>query len=224
MWNDGGNDGGSSSTWAQESAYKLIRRQADQSSVASATPDVASWTSSAASPSSTSSGSGDCGSNSTQGTYCVTSLLDELSSYLGTELSLREIATIALGGNATAIQALESIPPTALCNDCIFGALSLVETEFPEVGTSFWIGNSTLNQFLDTTCNSTGLVVSQSKLNLAHCTTINTDLPPRWHSAGERDCFCLQFFLPLSFRQWHFYLRSHFYRFSRSSQVRHSSG
>ncbi|OWZ37184.1 hypothetical protein C356_04628 [Cryptococcus neoformans c45] len=162
MRNDGGNDGGSSSTWAQESAYKLIRRQADQSSVASATPDVASWTSSAASPSSTSSGSGDCGSNSTQGTYCVTSLLDELSSYLGTELSLREIATIALGGNATAIQALESIPPTALCNDCIFGALSLVETEFPEVGTSFWIGNSTLNQFLDTTCNSTGLVVSQN--------------------------------------------------------------
>ncbi|EAL19751.1 hypothetical protein CNBG3790 [Cryptococcus deneoformans B-3501A] len=161
MWYDAGTDSSPSPTYAQESAYRLIRRQ-DQGSDASATSDIASWTSSAASPSSTASGSDNSSSNSTEGTYCVTSLLDELSSYLGTELSLREIATIALGGNATAIQDLESIPPTALCNECIFGALSLVETEYPDVGTSVWIGNSTLNQFLDTTCNSTGLVVSQN--------------------------------------------------------------
>ncbi|KIR54717.1 hypothetical protein I315_02598 [Cryptococcus gattii Ru294] len=161
MWNNGGgNDAGPSASYAAESAYKLIRRQRDQSSGSSASPAVFS-TSSAASPSSTASSSGNSTSNTTE-TYCLISVLDELSYYLGTNLSLQEIATIALGGNATAVQTLASIPPTALCNDCIFGALSLAETEFPDVGTSIWIGNTTLNQFFDTTCNATGLVISQN--------------------------------------------------------------
>lgn len=161
MWNNGAEtDAGPSASFAAESAYKLIRRQADKSSGSSASPFVSS-TSSAASPGSTASSSGNSTSNTTE-TYCLISVIDELSYYLGTNLTLQEIATIALGGNATAVQTLASIPPTALCNDCIFGALSLVETEFPDVGTSIWIGNTTLNQYFDTTCNATGLVVSQN--------------------------------------------------------------
>lgn len=161
MWNNGaGTDAGPSASFAAESAYKLIRRQPAQGSGSSASPAVFS-TSSAASPSSTASSSGNSTSNTTE-TYCLISVIDELSYYLGTNLSLQEIATIALGGNATAVQTLASIPPTALCNDCIFGALSLAETEFPDVGTSIWIGNTTLNQFFDTTCNATGLVISQN--------------------------------------------------------------
>ncbi|WVO21351.1 uncharacterized protein IAS62_002659 [Cryptococcus decagattii] len=161
MWNNGAEpDAGPSASFAAESAYKLLRRQSDQSSGSSASPAVIS-TSSAASPKSTASSSGNSTSNTTE-TYCLISVLDELSYYLGTNLSVREIATIALGGNATAVQTLASIPPTALCNDCIFGALSLIETEFPDVGTSIWIGNTTLNQFFDTTCNATGLVISQN--------------------------------------------------------------
>lgn len=164
MWNNGAEpDAGPSASFAAESAYKLLRRQSDQSSGSSASPAVIS-TSSAASPKSTASSSGNSTSNTTE-TYCLISVLDELSYYLGTNLSVREIATIALGGNATAVQTLASIPPTALCNDCIFGALSLIETEFPDVGTSIWIGNTTLNQFFDTTCNATGLVISQSELD-----------------------------------------------------------
>ncbi|OCF57660.1 hypothetical protein L486_05122 [Kwoniella mangroviensis CBS 10435] len=98
-------------------------------------------------------------SNSTNGTFCATSLLTELESYLGEPLTPTNIATIGLGGNSTAVDALRSIPPTALCDECIFGALSLIEEQYPQLGQirigGDSTGNITINSFLERTCNAT---------------------------------------------------------------------
>jgi hypothetical protein len=96
--------------------------------------------------------------NTTNGTFCATSLLTELQSYLGANLSLPYIATAALGGNAT-VQLIEKIPPKALCSDCIFAAVDLIEEQYPGLG-NISLGaingtNTTLNQFLTGTCNAT---------------------------------------------------------------------
>ncbi|WRT68615.1 uncharacterized protein IL334_005593 [Kwoniella shivajii] len=93
-------------------------------------------------------------SNSTNGTFCATSLLTEFQSYLGEDLTISNIATIALGGNQTALDTIKSIPPTALCDECVFGALSLVEEQYPQLG-NITLGNYTLNTFLTGTCNAT---------------------------------------------------------------------
>ncbi|KAK8854607.1 hypothetical protein IAR55_003346 [Kwoniella newhampshirensis] len=97
--------------------------------------------------------------NTTNGTFCATSLLTEFSSYLGTDLTTSYVTSVALGGNATALQTIESIPLSALCNECVFAALDLVEEELPFIG-NISVMNTTLNGFLDGQCNSTNLTVS----------------------------------------------------------------
>ncbi|WWD19256.1 hypothetical protein CI109_103714 [Kwoniella shandongensis] len=97
--------------------------------------------------------------NTTNGTFCATSLLTELSSYLGAPLTTSYITNAALGGNATVVQRLQSIPPSALCDECIFAALDLIEQELPFVG-NISVGNSTLNTYLNGQCKSDNLTIS----------------------------------------------------------------
>ncbi|WVN86178.1 uncharacterized protein L203_101339 [Cryptococcus depauperatus CBS 7841] len=147
--------GGKANTGPSSSAFSLMGGQAIQNSSVSQT-----LSSSASTP--TATGSASNGS-STPGNseYCVTSVITELFSYLGnTSLTLNDVATIALGGNATAIQTIMSIPPTALCNDCVFAAVTLVEAEFPDIGTSVSINGSTANDWLNHTCSASGLQLS----------------------------------------------------------------
>lgn len=98
--------------------------------------------------------------NTTNGTFCATSLLTEVSAYLGANLTNSFIDNAVLSGNTTILNMLEMIPPTALCNDCIFAALDLIEDEFPQVGSVPISANVTLNSYLNGTCNATGYVVS----------------------------------------------------------------
>ncbi|OCF32671.1 hypothetical protein I316_05592 [Kwoniella heveanensis BCC8398] len=112
--------------------------------------------------------------SSSNGTFCATSLLTELQSYLGTNLTVTSIITDALGGNATALQTIKSIPPSALCNDCVFAAISLVEEQYPQLG-NVSIGNTTLNGFLEGTCNSTSS--SNSTSSETYEITTNGTLP-----------------------------------------------
>ncbi|WVQ79704.1 hypothetical protein IAT38_001804 [Cryptococcus sp. DSM 104549] len=143
---------------ATEASASATESATDASAAPSASATAATGTDSG---NSTTNGTESSGNSTADGEFCVTSLLTEVFTYLGSpNLTVSQLATIALGGNSSAIIALESIPVTAVCNDCIFAALALVETEFPDVGTSFYIGNYTLNQFLDATCNATGLEVS----------------------------------------------------------------
>ncbi|WWC71356.1 uncharacterized protein I206_105311 [Kwoniella pini CBS 10737] len=124
--------------------------------------------------------------SSSNGTFCATSLLTELQSYLGEDLTPTNIATIALGGNSTGLDKIKSIPPTALCDECIFGALSLVEEQYPQLGNITVVGNYTLNQFLETTCNKTtsgssGFIISNNGTLPTNITesAINSTLTPQ---------------------------------------------
>lgn len=114
--------------------------------------------------------------NTTNGTFCATSLLTELQSYLGANLSLPYIATAALGGNATVVQLIENIPPKALCSDCIFAAVDLIEEQYPWLGnvsiTTMNGTNTTLNQFLIGTCNATYSITKSTSRNLIFRHTI----------------------------------------------------
>ncbi|WVR09416.1 hypothetical protein IAU60_006483 [Kwoniella sp. DSM 27419] len=115
-------------------------------------------------------------SQSTNGTFCATSLLAEFASYMGTNLTVSDVITDALGGNATALQTIKSIPPSVLCNDCIFAAFSLVEEQYPQLG-NITIGNSTLNSFLEGTCNATSSANSTSSTNESYEISTNGTLP-----------------------------------------------
>ncbi|WWC63526.1 uncharacterized protein I303_106129 [Kwoniella dejecticola CBS 10117] len=144
--------------------------------------------SSANSTSASSSANSTTSTNSTSsnGTFCAVSLLTELQSYLGEDLTPTNIATTALGGNSTALDNIKSIPPTALCDECIFGALSLVEEQYPQLGNITVVGNYTLNQFLETTCNKTtsaeGLTISNNGTLPTNVTesAVNSTLTPQY--------------------------------------------
>jgi hypothetical protein len=110
--------------------------------------------------------------NTTNGAFCATSLLTELQSYLGANLSLPYIATAALGGNATVVQLIEKIPTKALCSDCIFAAVDLIEEQYPWFG-NISLGaingtNTTLNQFLVGTCNATYNITKSASMSPIH--------------------------------------------------------
>jgi hypothetical protein len=95
--------------------------------------------------------------NSTNGTFCVTDLATDLSAYLGVNLTNNYIDSLALGANITALQAVTAIPPTALCSDCVYAALDLIYTEYPQFGniTVDRRNNVTINSFLNQTCSAT---------------------------------------------------------------------
>lgn len=103
--------------------------------------------------------------NSTDGYFCVTSLLTQLSAYFGTDLSVPYITAAASGQNSTAIDLLTSIQPNIVCNDCIFAALDIINEAYPaagdfEIATAFGLLNmtsplpagTTVNSFANETC------------------------------------------------------------------------
>lgn len=92
--------------------------------------------------------------NHTNGTFCVTSVLTEVSAYLGANLTNNYVDTFALGANSSATRLLKSIPPSALCSDCIFAAVDLIEEEYPTLG-MLQLGNSTMNTTLNQLLNGT---------------------------------------------------------------------
>jgi hypothetical protein len=105
--------------------------------------------------------------NSTNGTFCVTEVLTDLSGYLGVNLTNSFIDTALLGGNSSVLQLIESIPPQALCSDCVVAGLELVELEYPGLGNASFAlsktGNYTVNQFFNMECAAVGLSISSSK-------------------------------------------------------------
>ena len=116
--------------------------------------------------------------NETNGTFCVTSVLTQLSAYFKANLTLPFIESIVDGGNRTALGLAERISPTILCNDCIFGAIDVVEEAYPTLGDvplSAIYGyfnrttsvNTTINGLVNGTCAYVPLVVNESELT--HC-------------------------------------------------------
>ncbi|ORX38299.1 hypothetical protein BD324DRAFT_620334 [Kockovaella imperatae] len=90
--------------------------------------------------------------NTTNGTFCVTELLTDLSGYIGANLTTKYIETVVLGGNGSALQILEHVPIEAICTDCIFAAIDVVYTEYPAIG-NYSVGkNMTIDGWLNMTC------------------------------------------------------------------------
>jgi len=113
--------------------------------------------------------------NSTDGTFCVTSLLTQLSAYYQTNLTVPFLGGIISGANTTALDLTKSINPNIICNECLFGALDVVDLAYPIVGeapvqaiTSFLgvdgsaLGNITINGLFNATCAYKDMVVSEN--------------------------------------------------------------
>ncbi|KAK1927306.1 hypothetical protein DB88DRAFT_24159 [Papiliotrema laurentii] len=96
--------------------------------------------------------------NTTNGTFCVTELATNITGYLDVNLTNSYVDTLILGGNYSALRALESIPPTALCSNCIYAAYDLIEAEIPKFG-GLVVDNKnnvTIEGFLNKTCVAEG--------------------------------------------------------------------
>lgn len=114
--------------------------------------------------------------NSTDGYFCVTSFLTQLTAYFGTNATVPYIASIVSGQNSTALNLLTSINPNILCNECLFGALEVVEAAYPAIGNIelqtianyapvvglpvIQAPNTTINGLFNLTCAYEGLSVS----------------------------------------------------------------
>jgi len=103
--------------------------------------------------------------NMTNGTFCVTDILSDVSGYLGVNLTNSFIDSALLGANASAVRMLEMVPPQAFCQECVVAGLELIELEYPELGnvtSGYFGGNATLNQVFDSTCAAVGLSISSN--------------------------------------------------------------
>lgn len=120
--------------------------------------------------------------NSTDGYFCVTSLLTQYSAYLDADLTGPYILSVAQGQNDTARDLVKSTNPNALCNDCIFAGLSLIDKAYPQAGetqikTVFnYFGmdsntDTTINGYANETCAYNGQAVSPGKLE--QCRRVN---------------------------------------------------
>jgi hypothetical protein len=91
--------------------------------------------------------------NSTNGTFCVTSLLTEVTDYLGMNLTVTSIIGLVMGNDTEGRQALSEIPPSALCQDCIYAGAGLIEQQYPGIW-NHTIGSGSFNVsgFLNQTC------------------------------------------------------------------------
>lgn len=126
--------------------------------------------------------------NSTDGYFCVTSVLTQLSAYFGTDLAVPFFAGIAQ--NQTALELATSIQPNIICNQCLFAALEVIEAVYPGVGDAelqaigaylaqaglpaVSLPNTTINGFANETCAYEDLSVSTS----------TSFLPARVYSVG----------------------------------------
>ena len=117
--------------------------------------------------------------NMTNGTFCVTSLLTQLSAYFGTNLTVPYIEAVATGMNMSALELIKTIQPNILCNGCIFGALDLLEEAYPAVGTvpiaAIYAAlkqnttippNVTINSLVDGECVYAGLNATSSECHI----------------------------------------------------------
>jgi hypothetical protein len=86
-------------------------------------------------------------------TFCVTSLLTEVTSYLGMNITVNGIFDLVLGKDTEGRQALAQIPPSALCQDCIYAGAGLIEQQYPGIwNETIGSGNFTVGGFLNQTC------------------------------------------------------------------------
>lgn len=106
-------------------------------------------------------------SNSTEeSTFCVTSVLDELSTYLGSNLTVNGIFGLVFGSDKEGLQALTEIPPSALCQDCVYSAAGLIEQQYPGIWSQPLVnGNFTVGGFLNETCANETFPVIDSQNN-----------------------------------------------------------
>jgi len=111
--------------------------------------------------------------NSTDGFFCVTSVLTQLSAYFGTNITVPYITGAVNGDNSTAVDLVTSIQPNIICNDCFFATFDILEQAFPGLDSTtfdaiFSIFNmssplpegTTLAEFANGTCEEQGLAVS----------------------------------------------------------------
>lgn len=141
--------------------------------------------------------------NSTDGYFCVSSVLTQLSAYFGTELTLPYITSIATGENQTAYDLATSIEANVICNDCIFAALALIEQEYPEAGsvpfdiifgafnlTSPLPEGTTINEFANDTCayEDRSVPTGESRVPSRIPCLYNQADHHRWYSAREHHC------------------------------------
>ena len=85
-------------------------------------------------------------------TFCVTSLLNEVTSYLGMNITVNGIFDLVLGKDTEGRQALAQIPPSALCQDCIYAGAGLIEQQYPGIWNETIGSNFTVGGFLNQTC------------------------------------------------------------------------
>lgn len=104
--------------------------------------------------------------NSTESTFCVTSVLEELSTYLGTNLTVNGIFGLVLGSDPEGRQALTEIPQSALCQDCIYSAAGLIEQQYPGLWSQPLVnGNFTVGGYLNETCSNETFPVIDEESN-----------------------------------------------------------
>lgn len=114
--------------------------------------------------------------NQTNGTFCVSSVLTQLSAYFGTNLTIPFIASAVTGANSTAQQLALGIQPNFACNECLFGGIDVVEAAYPALGqvpiaailqyanVSYPDQTATVNSLLNSTCAYKPLAVNTTQL------------------------------------------------------------
>jgi len=105
--------------------------------------------------------------NTTNGTFCVSEALTIVESYTRINFTNSYIDSAALSlvsGNHSVLLPFEMIPPTALCFDCIYAAVDLIEEEYPSLGNIVVSKtmNATVNTYLTGMCNATGLMLTSN--------------------------------------------------------------
>ena len=119
--------------------------------------------------------------NSTDGYFCVTSLVTQLSAYFGTNITVPFVTDIAQGNNETALELVKSVNPNIICNECIFATFDIINQAFPDVkGTSFDFlfgllnmtsplpADTTLAEYANETCAYQNMSISTGESRLAN--------------------------------------------------------
>ena len=93
--------------------------------------------------------------SSDNSTFCVTSVLSEVSSYLSMNLTINGIFGLALGSDTEGRQALTQIPQSALCQDCVYSAAGLIEQQYPGIWSQPLVnGQFNVSGYLNETCSN----------------------------------------------------------------------
>jgi hypothetical protein len=101
--------------------------------------------------------------NTTNGTFCVSNLLEQVEEIAGFNLTvnkLLEVGMQAYSGNYSSVANFTNLPPTALCQDCIFAGADIVAQSYPQVWNISVGTNTTIASFLNDTCEAEGYNVT----------------------------------------------------------------